>query len=171
MLKRSHVDERGFDKVDMDLATAVTLVLLLRIAGVQAAPELRFLWTCDAVALNSVHSNWWARSGWVTLGLVAYLGAVRDLVYTYCKRQFLAVVGELSPALAAAVWVHSERLRSWQAEDGRLVNLLPVGSADVGPDVWMLPPWFLLASDPLVPRDALPACRFLSICSNRRLSW
>ena len=33
--RRSHFDERGFDKVDLDLATEATL-LLLRIAGVQA---------------------------------------------------------------------------------------------------------------------------------------
>ena len=69
----------------------------------------------------------------------------------------VTAAGELSPALAAAVWVHSEPLRSWQAEDGPLVNLFPVGAIDVAPEVWMLPLWFLLASDPLVPRDTLPA--------------
>ena len=66
MLKRSHVDERGFDKVDLDLATAVTLVLLLHIEGVVATRDLRLLWTCDAVALDK---SWRARSGRVTLAL------------------------------------------------------------------------------------------------------
>ena len=42
MLKRSHVNERGFDKVNLDLATEAPL-LLLRLAGVQAARETRLL--------------------------------------------------------------------------------------------------------------------------------
>ena len=49
--------------------------------------------------------------------------------------------------------MHSERLRSRQGEDSPLVNLLPVGAANVGPDAWILPLW----AGPLVPQDTVPA--------------
>ena len=78
MLKRSHVDERGFDKVGLDLATAVTLVLLLHIAGVVATQDLRLLWTGDIGAAK--------RCACSLLGLVAYLGAVCDPAYTSWKK-------------------------------------------------------------------------------------
>ena len=84
----------GFDKVDLDLATEATLLLLL-IAGVQAAREMRLLWTCDAVALDRAHragvlavegSHWRGkRCARALLGLVAYPCAVPDPVYTSWK--------------------------------------------------------------------------------------
>ena len=174
MLDPRHVACGGFDVVDVTLLTAISLALLLRLAGAEPPTEFAILWSCDALQLDRVHGQWCARGPVLTLAVAEVHACPRRISclswrsvrschkpLAHMWTQYVEAVSAVTPEVAAAVYVHRDRLRPWlqEVDAQECINLFSRGVFNIHPQLWLLPLWFKLDAcqrSGLIPVSVLP---------------